>query len=92
MLLRSVRVPAVDIALFLAGEAGAALLHGLKLKGGSLVNRGAQRAGGVLDLADVDLAGSEALVLTVHNCLPSFLFCAVQCRFLLEKVGVQFYC
>ena len=83
---------AVDVTLFLAGEAGAALLHRRKLKSGGLVNRGAQRAGGVLYLAGVDLAGGEALVLTVHNCLPSFLFCAGRRRLMLEKVRVQFFC
>ena len=47
---------------------------------------------GVGFLASVDLAGGEALVLTVHNCLPSFLFCAGRRRLMLEKVRVQFFC
>ena len=68
---RGVAQTGVDVALFLTSEAGAALLHGIKLEGRGLINRGAQCADTVVMLTSVNLTSSEAHVLAIHNkCLP----------------------
>ena len=68
---RGVGQTRVDVALFLTGEAGAALLHGIKLEGRGLINRGTQCADTVVVLTGVNLTSSEAHVLAIHNkCLP----------------------
>ena len=58
----------IDVAALLTGETGAALLHGVKLKGGGLIDGVAECARGVFYLASVDLTGGKAkLLFSVHR-------------------------
>ena len=68
---RGVGQTRVDVALFLTGKAGTALLYGIKLEGRGLIDWGAQSADTVVMLTSVDLTSREAHVLAIHNkCLP----------------------
>ena len=79
---RGVAQTGVDVALFLTGKAGTALLHGIKLEGRGLIDRGAQRADTVIVLTGVNLTSSKAHFLAIHKyAILSFL--GRQCRQLL---------